>query len=150
MTDDEALELSVTISIAAPPEKVWEVLTTRQEEWFCPRPWRLEIVEQDWRPGGRSSTVICGPDGERMPQEGVFLDVVPGKHFISTDAFTVGWKPAGPFMVGIWAIEPEGEGTRYTGSARHGSKEAYEQHKAMGFIEGWGAVAQQLKEICEG
>jgi len=148
-TNDEELILGVSIDIAAPPTKVWEALTTRQEEWWCPKPWRIEIIEQDWRAGGRCAMNILGPDGEVMPNDGVFLEVVEGSHFVSTDAFTVGWKPAGPFMVGTWAIEPQGEGTRYKAFARHWSKEAYEQHKNMGFIDGWNAVAVQLKELCE-
>ncbi len=147
MSDD--LTLSVTIHIEAPPETVWAVLTTRQEEWWCPRPWRVEIVEQDWRPGGRASMTMHGPNGEVMPNEGVFLEVVPGRRYVVTDAFTAGWHPAGPFMVGIWEITPEGTGTRYTGSARHWSAEAYEQHKTMGFEQGWGIVARQLKDVCE-
>ncbi len=94
--------------------------------------------------------IIKGPDGERMPNEGVFLDVVEGRHFVTTDAFTAGWVPAGPFMVATWGIEPEGDGTRYTASARHWTDEAYEQHKAMGFEQGWGVCAAQLKALCEG
>ena len=147
MADD--LTLSVTIYIAAPPEKVWQVLTERIEEWWCPKPWRVEIVEQDWRAGGRAAMTMHGPEGQVFPNEGIFLEVTPGVRFVTTDAFTVGWKPAGPFMVGFWEIAPEGSGTRYTGSAGHWSAEAYEQHKAMGFEDGWGAVAQQLKDVCE-
>jgi len=149
MTDQTDLTLSVTTYIDASPEKVWTILTERMEEWWCPKPWRVEIVEQDWRPGGRASMTMHGPNGEVMPNEGVFLDVVPGRRFMTTDAFTVGWVPAGPFMVGIWEIEPEGSGTRYTGSARHWTQDAHDQHKAMGFIEGWSVVAQQLKALCE-
>jgi len=149
MTDQTDKTLSVTTYIAAPPDKVWHAMTQRQEDWWCPKPWGIEIIEQDWRAGGRSAMIMKGPDGEEMPQEGIFLDVVPGKHFISTDAFTVGFVPAGPFMVGIWSIAPEGEGTRYTASARHWTDEAYQQHKEMGFEQGWGACAQQLKELCE-
>lgn len=150
MTDQADKTLSVTTYIDAPPDAVWHAMTQRQEEWWCPRPWTIKIIEQDWRPGGRSAMIMRGPQGEEMPNEGVFLDVVPGRHFISTDAFTVGWKPAGPFMVGTWAIAPEGTGTRYTASASHWTNEAYEQHKAMGFDEGWGTCAAQLKTLCEG
>jgi len=147
MSDD--LVLSVTTYIDAPPEKVWEVMTVRQEEWWCPKPWRAEIVAQEWHAGGRAAQIMHGPNGETMPNEGVFLEVTPGVRFVCTDAFTAGWKPAGPFMVGTWEIAPEGSGTRFTGSARHWAKEAYEQHKAMGFEAGWGVMAQQLKELCE-
>lgn len=143
-------ELSVTRIIPAPPEKVWPVMTERQTEWWCPKPWRAEIVVQDWRPGGRSAIVFHGPDGEQMPQEGVFLEVTPGVRFVTTDAFDFAWRPAGPFMIGIWEIAAEGDGTRYTARARHWTAEAMKQHEDMGFAGGWGACADQLAEICEG
>jgi uncharacterized protein YndB with AHSA1/START domain len=149
MTGQSDRTLSVTSYIAAPPDKVWHALTQRQEAWFCPRPWTVEIVEQDWRPGGRAAMIMRGPNGEAMPNEGVYLEVVPGRRYVVTDAFTTGWVPAGPFMVGIWEIAPEGEGTRYTGSARHWTDEACEQHRAMGFEAGWAVCAQQLKALCE-
>jgi uncharacterized protein YndB with AHSA1/START domain len=149
MTDQADRTLSVTTFIAAPPDKVWHVMTQRQEDWWCPRPWTIEIIEQDWRPGGRSAIIMRGPDGEEEPHEGVFLEVVPGRRFISTDAFRAGWVPAGPFMVGTWEIAPEGTGTRYTASARHWTDEACERHEAMGFDEGWSTCAAQLKDVCE-
>ncbi len=57
--------------------------------------------------------------------------------------------PAGPFMIGIWGIEPEGNGTRYTATCRHWTEDACKQHTEMGFEEGWGACADQLVEMCE-
>ena len=149
----ELLELSVERHIDAPTARVWQVMTERIAEWFVPAPWTAEVVEQDWRAGGRSAMVFRGPDGEEMPQEGVFLEVVPGVRFVSTDAFTAGWVPSGPMMVGTWAIEPAevsgGDGTRFRASARHWTREAYEGHKSMGFEQGWGAAADQLKALCE-
>jgi uncharacterized protein YndB with AHSA1/START domain len=92
--------------IAAPVERVWDVLVNRQEEWWCPKPWYAKIVEQDRRPGGRCAMVMYGPDGEEMPQEGVFLAWDEGRRFVSTDAVTADFQPAGPFMIGIWEVAP--------------------------------------------
>jgi uncharacterized protein YndB with AHSA1/START domain len=149
MMTDARYELSVTRLIDAPVDTVWRIATERLAEWWCPKPWRVEIVALDWRAGGRSSMVMHGPDGEAMPQEGVFLEVTPGVRFVFTDAFTAGWQPAGPFMVGTIAFAGEGDGTRYTGTARHWTQEACEQHRAMGFEQGWGAVADQLAALAE-
>lgn len=142
-------ELSVTRFIDAPPAKVWDVMTKQQEEWWCPKPWRAEIIEQDNRAGGKSSMMFRGPDDEESLQEGIFVAWDEGKRFASTDAVTGDLQPSGPFMIGIWEIEPEGSGTRYTATARHWTEEACKQHEEMGFIEGWGACADQLKELCE-
>ncbi|MBW8784373.1 MAG: SRPBCC family protein [Novosphingobium sp.] len=142
-------ELSVSRTIAAPPEKVWEVLTERTAEWWCPKPWRAEITAWERRPGGRSAMVMKGPDGEEHPQEGMFVAWDEGRRFAFTDAMTADLQPQGPFMIGIFEIAPEGTGTRYTASARHWTDAAVEQHKAMGFEDGWGVVADQLKALCE-
>ncbi|KPL67030.1 ATPase [Erythrobacter sp. SG61-1L] len=143
-------ELKVTCFIAAPPEKVWDVLTNRMEEWWCPKPWRVEVDHQDRRAGGRCAMTMYGPNGEVMPNEGIFLAWEEGRRFVTTDAFTAeDFDPAGPFMVGFWEIEPEGDGTRYTARAKHWSEEARRKHEEMGFTQGWSAVAEQLKELCE-
>lgn len=142
-------ELSVTRIIAAPPEVVWDVMVNRQEEWWCPRPWRTEIVAQERRAGGRSAMIMRGPDGEEMPQEGIVLAWEEGRRFATTDAIVGDLEPAGPFMIGIWEIAPEGDGTRYTARARHWSDEARAEHEAMGFVQGWEACAAQLAELCE-
>jgi uncharacterized protein YndB with AHSA1/START domain len=147
-------ELSVTRLIAAPPAKVWQVMTERQTEWWCPVPWRAEVVEQDWRAGGRAAMIFKGPNGEEMPQDGIFLEVTPGVRFVTTDACVRdadgNWSAAGPFMIGIWEIAPEGNGTRYTARARHWRDEDRKMHEDMGFVEGWKACADQLAAICEG
>jgi uncharacterized protein YndB with AHSA1/START domain len=142
-------ELSVTRFIAAPLAVVWDTMVNRMNEWWCPRPWRAEVVEQDRRPGGRSAMVMYRPEGEEMPQEGIFLAWEEGRMFAVTDAITADLQPSGPFMIGIWDVAPEGEGTRYTARARHWSDEAREQHEAMGFTQGWDAAAAQLAELCE-
>jgi uncharacterized protein YndB with AHSA1/START domain len=142
-------ELRITRLIDAPREAVWRAWTDHLAEWWCPRPWTVEIVEQDLRAGGRSAMIMRGPEGEEMPQEGIFLEVVPMERVVFTDAFTKGWIPAGPFIVGILEFADEAGGTRYTASARHWTEEAHAQHEAMGFAEGWSKVAEQLEEVAK-
>ena len=145
----DSFELSLTRYIAAPPSKVWEVMTERQNEWWCPTPWRAEVDHQDRRPGGVCKMTMFGPDGEVAPQNGIYLAYDEGRRFVTTDAVVDDFQPSGPFMIGVWEIAPEGEGTRYTASARHWTQEAMKQHEEMGFLDGWGTCAAQLIEICE-
>ena len=146
---DMPRELSVTRFIAAPPATVWQVMTDRQEEWWCPKPWRAEIDEQDRRAGGVCNMTFYGPDNEKQPQNGIYLAYEEGRRFVTTDAVTGDFEPSGPFMIGIWEIAPEGDGTRYTARARHWDEETMRQHELMGFTGGWGACADQLKTLCE-
>ena len=99
-----ANELSVTRFIAAEPAKVWDVMVNRQEEWWCPKPWRAEIDQQDRRPTAVCNMTFYGPDGEQSPQNGIYLAYDEGKRFVTTDAVTADFEPAGRFMIGIWEI----------------------------------------------
>ncbi|WP_324694735.1 SRPBCC family protein [Novosphingobium aerophilum] len=142
-------ELSITRYIDAPITQVWDVMANRQEEWWCPRPWRVEVEEQDRRPGGICRMTMYGPDGETAPQDGIYLAYEEGRRFVTTDAVTGDFQPSGPFMIGIWELEPEGSGTRYTARARHWREEDRKMHEDMGFTDGWSACAEQLAKICE-
>ncbi|WP_395942968.1 SRPBCC family protein [Brevundimonas sp.] len=144
-------ELSVSRLIKASPDTVWKVYVERTGEWFCPRPWTTPVVDWELKVGGRANVEMQSPEGERFPYAGVFLDVEPGRRLVSTGALTEGWIPQAGDMnfVRIDLFEPEGDGTRYTAIARHWDAKAVESHKAMGFEQGWGAVADQLAELAE-
>jgi len=79
----------------APLANVWRCWAEPKllEEWFCPKPWRATEVAMDLRPGGEMTSIFRGPDGEAFPNTGVFLEVVPMKRIVSTDAFRAGWVP---------------------------------------------------------
>jgi uncharacterized protein YndB with AHSA1/START domain len=86
------------------------------------------------------SFIMHGPNGEQFPNTGVYLEVVPDRLLVSTDAFTPGWKPAGqPFMVSRVELEPTGDGqTRLRAIASHWNQATMDQHLAMGFPRGLG------------
>ena len=143
-------ELAVERYIDAPPEIVFKVWTQRLEEWWAPKPWTTKVIEQDLRPGGRSAMIMTGPDGVAAPlMEGVILEVVPNERIVFTNAFTVGWIPQTPFMLGFFTFTREGNGTRYRAGSRHWDEATQKQHEAMGFTQGWGIVAGQLAELAE-
>lgn len=146
---EQRFELSVTRLMDAPRHAVWRAFEERLADWWCPRPWTTEIIENDMRAGGRSAMVMRGPDGQESPMEGVYLEVVPGERVVFTNAFAVGWIPQAPFMVGIMTFEDEGGKTRYTASARHWDEAAMRQHEAMGFAAGWAIVAEQLESVAK-
>ncbi len=142
-------ELTVSRHIAAPPAKVWQAMTERMDEWWCPKPWRAEIERLDHHPGGGSLITMYGPEGEVNRHPGFVLAWDEGRRFAFTDAIDGDLEPSGPFMVGIWEVAPEEDGTRYTARARHWTAEAMAHHKEMGFEQGWGVCADQLQALCE-
>ncbi|HRD28759.1 MAG TPA: SRPBCC family protein [Caulobacter sp.] len=143
-------ELVLEREFDAPPEAVYRCWTDPDliPRWFVPRPWTISKVEQDLRPGGSSSVTMKDPEGNEFPNPGVYLEVVPNRRLVFTDAFVGDWVPAGPFMVAIVEFAPlEGGRTRYRATARHWTAEAKAQHEQMGFLEGWGQCADQLAEL---
>ena len=99
----------------------------------------------DLRPGGHFRGVIRGPEGEAMPNIGCYLEVVPHRRLVWTDALAGGYRPrAEPFMTGIITFEPVAGGTLYRGLALHADAQARARHEAMGFHDGWGRATDQL------
>lgn len=146
-----AFDLVLKRIIDAPPEKVYRAFTDPKilMQWFAPKPWKVTDAVVEPRPGGRFNFVLNGPDGERFPNSGIFLEVVPNRRLVSTDALTPDWRAAGqPFMVSRVELEPADDGkTRYTATAHHWNEATMKQHEEMGFHEGWGTVADQLNEL---
>jgi len=147
-------ELVLARIIDAPRENVYRCWTEPElvTQWFAPKPWTTPRAEMDVRTGGSSLVVMAGPDGNEFPNPGVFLEVLPGKKIVLTDAYTKAWEPSEkPFMTVVLTFEDEGEGrTRYVARVAHWSIADREAHEKMGFHEGWGQCADQLEEIAKG
>lgn len=143
-------DLVLTRLLAAPADKLFRCWTDTAllKQWFVPSPWTIARAEVDLRPGGGSLIVMRDPDGKEYPNAGVYLEVIPNRRIVFTDAYTAGWVPsAKPFFTAIVTFEPEGTQTRYTAIARHWTEEARQQHEAMGFHTGWGICADQLEAL---
>ena len=156
MQTNPELDLELTRLLSAPPALVWRCWTEPELicQWFCPKPWSVSEAIVDLRAGGRFFTLMNGPAGEKVPNEGSFLEVVPQRKLVFTDIFGADYAPvavplsgAGLSFAAILTFEPEGNGTRYRAVVRHRSPEDAETHKKMGFHEGWGAAADQLEDL---
>ena len=148
MTSDR--ELVLTREIDVPREKLWRCWTEPKLmlQWFTPPPWKTVHAETDVRPGGSSYVVMKGPDGQEMPNRGVYLEVVANERLVFTDAYVKAWEPSEkPFMTVILTFEDEGGKTRYTARVRHWTVADREAHEKMGFHGGWGLCTDQLEAL---
>ena len=145
-------ELVLTRLVDVPAEKLYRCWTEPAllTQWFAPLPWTTPHAELDVRAGGANRITMRSPEGEDMPNEGIYLEVVPNEKLVITDAFRAGWMPtAAAFMVIVLTFTPEDGKTRYIARARHWTKEAAEQHEQMGFHTGWGICADQLVALAK-
>lgn len=139
--------------VDVPPELVWSAWTTpvHLKQWFTPAPWTTVDCEIDLQPGGIFRTVMRSPEGQEVENVGCYLEVVPTTRLVWTGALLPGYRPSDrpsdlPFTA-IIALEPHGQGTKYTAVVLHRDEQGCTQHAAMGFHEGWGKALEQLVEV---
>lgn len=149
---DTDCDLVLTRDLNAPRSVIYTCWTdpAHLPHWFVPKPNRVTHCELDVRAGGACNTTF-EVEGNIIENNGVFLEVIPNEKLVFTDSYTAGWKPnPDPFMTAILTFEDLGQArTRYTAVARHRTAESAAQHKAMGFFEGWGIVADQLEAYAQ-
>jgi uncharacterized protein YndB with AHSA1/START domain len=143
-------ELVLTRLIDAPRDKLFRAWTDPDllRQWFAPLPYTTPVAELDVRPGGSCLIVMRGPDGNDMPNRGVYLEVLENERLVWTDSFTSAWDPsAKPFMTAILTFEDVASKTKYTARVRHATVADREAHEKMGFHQGWGKCTDQLAAL---
>ncbi len=157
-TFDPALDLVLERVVDVPRELVWAAWTRPDliERWFTPAPWRTTDCRIDLRPGGSFFTVMRGPAGEVVENEGCYLEIVPNERLVWTSALAPGFRPraqpedaAGFLFTAVIALEPHVEGTRYTATGIHTDAESRKKHADMGFHAGWGKALDQLVALAK-
>ncbi len=104
---DEHLDLELGRDIALPPALLWRVWTTPAllQQWWAPAPLTTPECEMELQPGGVFRTVMQAPDGARYPTSGCFLDIVPQRRLVFSDALQPGFRPASkPFFTAIISL----------------------------------------------
>lgn len=148
-----AHELTLTRLLDASPEALYRLWTdpSTYADWFCPKPWTVSHAEMEVRPGGRSRVTMKGPNGEVMENPGQWLEVIPNRKLVFSDAFVGDWvaKDGAPFMVATVTFTPEGGKTRYVATVSHWNEADKQRHETMGFAQGWGVVADQLEALAK-
>ncbi|HEX4936586.1 MAG TPA: SRPBCC family protein [Gemmatimonadaceae bacterium] len=159
---DPALDLTLERVVDVPVSLVWKAWTEPQHlmPWFCPRPWTTVACEIDLRPGGIFHTTMQSPEGERFPTTGCYLEVLPERRLVWTDALGPGFRPSsrgfltgdgGFYVTGVITLESLGaDRTRYVAHALHADPAGRDRHAAMGFHDGWGAALDQLVAYVKG
>lgn len=100
------------------------------------------------RPGGASLVVMRGPDGTEFRNRGVYLEIVPDRLLVATDAFTSAWQPSDKlFMAMVLRFDDEAGQTRYSARVLHWNAVSKIAHKDMGFHKGLGQCTDQMAAL---
>lgn len=153
---DPELDLRFEREVAVPVAYLWRGWTDPALllQWFCPAPWTTVTAELDLRAGGRFHTVMASPEGQSFPNAGCYLEVVPERRLVWTNAMAPGFRPCAPLgaaecdrftFTGIVEFDPiDANRSRYRATVLHSDQAGRDRHAAMGFEQGWGAALDQL------
>jgi uncharacterized protein YndB with AHSA1/START domain len=50
-------------------------------------------------PGGSSFIIMKGPEGQEMPNRGVYLEMVKNERLVFTDAYVAAWEAIGQALL---------------------------------------------------
>lgn len=146
-------DLSVERVLDVSPEHLWAAWTTPElvERWFVPPGWTMADCRIELRPGGAFAGTMGLPDGTPHAFRACYLEVVPLRRLVWTDALVEGWRPsASPFITTALTFEPQGAGTRYRTVVLHKDEATRKAHEAKGFHENWKTVTDQLTAVARG
>lgn len=85
--------ITITRTINAPRERVWEVWTNPEhlKKWWGPKNFTAPHIKTDLRTGGEYHYCMKGPEGTEWHKEmwsgGVYKEVIPMEKIVATDRF---------------------------------------------------------------
>lgn len=150
--DTQALTMTITVDLAAPPERVWRLWSDpRQlERWWGPPTWPATFVEHDFVEGGAARYYMTGPDGEKAGGWWRILRIDEPRSLEFEDGFSDDAgapDPSRPTTHGRVELTAAGSGTRMTITSRFASAEDMDQVLAMGMEEGMVGALGQIDAI---
>lgn len=143
-------DLMIRREVPITANECWRGWTTPDliRQWFVPRPWSIAACTFDLRAGGLCHTVMRSPEGQEFPNSGCFLELIPDRRVVFTDALGADFRPTGSgFFTGIITFEPAASGCIYTARALHKDAADRQKHADMGFEPGWNLCLDQLVEL---
>ena len=140
--DKKNRTLSITKVFDAPIKTVWKAWTNPDNviQWWAPPGMKIEVIEHNFKVGGKWKYSMPMPDGNLFISEGTYIEIEPLKKIITTADF----KPMTEGVELHVLFEVDGGKTNFTFSVVHATEEYCKQQEKMGFYNGWGSAFKRL------
>ena len=141
-------DLVLTRVFDAPRELVFRAWTDPKHmaRWWGPKHFTSRVEQMDVRPGGAWRIVMCAPDGNEHPAQGVYREIVPPERLVFTnDAVD---KDGSVIIAGFTTVtfaDHNGK-TKLTLETRGVAKVAYAANYLKGMEMGWTQSLERLAE----
>ena len=144
VTPENDRELVIARRVAASPEACFRCWTDPKliPEWFCPKPWRAEVVSMDVRPGGSYKFTFQVDPTTTMDFFGRYLEVDPPRKLVWTNE-----EGEGDAVVSTATFEEVDGKTRIVIHDLYPSKQALDDAIASESISGWDEQLAQLEAL---
>ena len=145
MKDATNRTLTLKRTFNAPIKLVWKAWTQPEHviNWWGPKGMKIEVVEHDFRVGGKWKYVMPMPDGNEFISDGEYLEIVEFKKIITTANF----KPMTEGVELQIFFEADGDKTNFTFSVVHATEEYCKQQEKMGFYNGWASAFDRMEAL---
>lgn len=145
-TPDADREITITRTINAPVERVWEAWTNPEHliHWWGPDGFTNTFHEIDIREGGVWRFMMHGPDGTDYPNKVVFKEIVKHKRLVYDHSDDTGENPVTHFHDTV-TFEDLGDTTRITMTMLFATKEMRDETMKFGAVEGGNQTLGRLE-----
>lgn len=144
MTND-AKKIALTLKkvFKAPLKLVWNAWIDPEHliQWWVPKGKKIDVVEHDFKVGGKWKYVMPMPDGNLFVSEGTYLEIEEYKKIVTSADLK-------PMTLGVELhveFEENGEETNFTFSVLHPSEEYCKQQGKICFYNGWGSAFERME-----
>lgn len=137
--------LSLKKVFNAPIKLVWEAWTNPDHviQWWAPKGMKINVMEHNFKVGGKWKYSMPMPDGNMFISEGKYLEIEPEKKIVTTADF----KPMTEGVELHVLFEADGDKTNFTFSVVHTTEDYARQQEKMGFYNGWGSAFNRMETL---
>ena len=145
MNDATNRTLILKKTFDVPVNLVWEAWTQPEHliQWWAPKGMKINVIEHDFRIGGKWKYSMPMPDGNEFISEGEYSEIEEFKKIVTSANFR-------PMTEGVELhvlFEENGDKTNFTFSVIHPTQEYCKQQEKMGFYNGWGSAFDRLDTL---
>lgn len=145
MSDLKNRTLTIEKTLNAPIDLVWKAWTESEQiiKWWAPQGMKFEIIEHNFKVGGKWKYTMQMPDGTAFVSEGTYREIIEKKKIVTSADF----RPMTENVELQVLFEAQGDQTKFTFSVVHETEEYCKQQEQMGFYNGWGSAFDRLNEL---
>jgi uncharacterized protein YndB with AHSA1/START domain len=145
MSDAKNRTLTLNKVFDLPIKQVWDAWTDPNHivQWWAPKGMQVDVVEHDFKVGGKWKYTMPMPDGNLFISEGKYIEIIPYKKIVTTADF----KPMTENVELHVLFEEDGDKTKFTFSVVHTTEEYCKLQEKMGFYNGWNTAFSRLESI---